>query len=156
MGDWEYVTLKVTGDEKKNHLPIHSLSKLHSNPSSFKFQAMAPVTPPEIFPCEIWEVIFSHLRDADCQTLRDCRGTCRYFAIWVNTRTTFWNRISLWRAVEEVTTWNSTETSLQLISLCGAQIGNHVAIIVTCLLHLWYAGTSTEWMPYQWTTVWFW
>lgn len=40
---------------------------------------------------------------------------------------------------EEVDTWNSTKTFLLLSSPCSAQIGNHVAIIVTCLLHL-YLG----------------
>ena len=72
---------------------------------------MAPVTPPEIFPNEIWEEIFSHLRDADSQTLKDCRETCRYFTTWVNTKTAFWNRMSLKRAVEE----NSVDTCRQIL-----------------------------------------
>lgn len=37
---------------------------------------------------------------------------------------------------EEVDTWDSTQTFLLLSSPCTVQIGNHVAIIVTCLLHL--------------------
>lgn len=43
----------------------------------------------------------------------------------------------LWNLTEteEVDTWNL----LLLSSLCCAQIGNHVAIIVTCRLHL-YLG----------------
>jgi len=52
-------------------------------------------------PSEIWEGIFTWLRDADTKTLLACRETCSDFAYWVDKKTTFWRRMSLLKAVED-------------------------------------------------------
>jgi len=52
-------------------------------------------------PSEIWEGIFTWLRDADTKTLLACRETCSDFAYWVDKKTTLWSRMSLHKAVED-------------------------------------------------------
>ena len=62
---------------------------------------MAPSTPQEKCPVEVWEQIFSYMGDATTASLTACRETCSDFEYWVDERTTLWDRISLRRAVEE-------------------------------------------------------
>ena len=50
-------------------------------------------------PSEIWEQVFSYLRDADMKTLLSCRATCSDFKYWVDKKTSFWNQIPLAIAV---------------------------------------------------------
>jgi len=52
-------------------------------------------------PSEIWEGIFTWLRDADTKTLLACRETCSDFTYWVDKKTTMWRRMSLLKAVED-------------------------------------------------------
>ena len=52
-------------------------------------------------PVEIWESVFSCMRDMDSHTLAKCRETCRDFKFWVDKRTSFWSRVSLMSAVED-------------------------------------------------------
>jgi len=54
-----------------------------------------------MFPCEIWERIFSLLKTADTSTLLAGRETCRDFKYWVDTKTSLWSRMSLYRAVQD-------------------------------------------------------
>ena len=54
-----------------------------------------------MFPCEIWERIFSLLKTADTSTLLAGRETCRDFKYWVDAETSLWSRMSLHRAVQD-------------------------------------------------------
>ena len=62
---------------------------------------MAAEAPLNIFPCEIWERIFSLLKTADTSTLLAGRETCRDFKYWVDAETSLWSRMSLHRAVQD-------------------------------------------------------
>ena len=53
---------------------------------------MAAEAPLNMFPCEIWERIFSLLKTADTSTLLAGRETCRDFKYWVDTKTSLWSR----------------------------------------------------------------
>ena len=46
-------------------------------------------------PSEVWEHIFSFLRDADSKTLLACRATCVDFQYWVDQKTSLWSRVRL-------------------------------------------------------------
>ena len=62
---------------------------------------MAPTSPQQKCPNEIWEKIFSYLKHEDKSSLLGCRETCSDFKFWVDKRTTFWDQMPLKRAVEE-------------------------------------------------------
>merc|ERR1712029_88768 len=57
---------------------------------------VAAQTPVEKCPSEIWEKVFSHLKNADTATLLACRETCPQFKYWVDKRTSLWSR--MWKA----------------------------------------------------------
>jgi len=62
---------------------------------------MAPLTPQEKCPNEIWDKIFSYLKDADTKSLLTIRATCSDFEYWVDEKTGLWDRVSLFSAVKE-------------------------------------------------------
>merc|ERR1712029_941249 len=62
---------------------------------------MAPLTPQEKCPNEIWDKIFSYLKDADTRSLLTIRATCSDFEYWVDEKTGLWDRVSLFSAVKE-------------------------------------------------------
>jgi len=77
--------------------PVDSAAAAQDNPD--RSDIMEPASPQDIFPNEIWENIFSNLRDADKKSLLVIRETCIDFDNWVTAKTTLWDRISLHRAV---------------------------------------------------------
>ena len=61
---------------------------------------MEPSAAQKELPNEIWEKIFSCLRDADNQTLVACRETSSKFRYWVDKKTSYLARIPLGDVVE--------------------------------------------------------
>jgi len=72
-----------------------------ANCSQLELQVLEPQNPLEKCPSEIWEMIFSCLKDADTSSLLACRETCHDFKYWVDKKASFWSRMNLRKAVDD-------------------------------------------------------